>query len=58
MNREMGDRSFSDLLEAKLERGGKLADVTGQGVFEPGTHEDLEEEVGRLGDGALDRFTE
>ena len=35
--REKGDRSFSELIEERLDRGGRLADVTGQNLFGVGT---------------------
>ncbi|SDF46894.1 antitoxin VapB family protein [Halorientalis regularis] len=43
LKREKGDRSFSEVIEARLEAGGKLADVTGQGIFESGTVDQIED---------------
>lgn len=56
LKREKGDRSFSEVIEERLDAGGRLADVTGQGIFEPGTHEAVTEEIGRLSDGTLERL--
>jgi predicted CopG family antitoxin len=56
LEREKGDRSFSEVIEEKLESGGQLADVAGQGIFEPGTIDAVEEEIGRLSDGTMDRL--
>ncbi|WP_136718015.1 antitoxin VapB family protein [Halorientalis salina] len=45
LKREKGDRSFSKVIEEQLESGGKLADVTGQKIFQPGTYEAVKDEV-------------
>ena len=56
LKREKGERSFSEVIEDRLESGGKLADVTGQEIFEEGTHEDVKDDIGRLSGGTLDRL--
>lgn len=56
LKREKGDRSFSEVIEEHLETGGKLADVTGQEIFEERTHERVKEDIGRLSEGTLDRL--
>jgi predicted CopG family antitoxin len=58
LKREKGDRSFSELIEERLDRSGQLADVTGQEIFEPGTYENVSEEISTLSDGTLDRMTD
>lgn len=58
LKREKGDRSFSELIEERLDRSGQLADVTGQGIFEPGTYEEVSEEIETLSGGTLDRVTD
>jgi len=55
LKREKGDRSFSEVIAAKLDSGGDIADVAGQEIFEPGTHEAVREEIERLSDGTLER---
>ncbi|ERH01554.1 MAG: hypothetical protein J07HN6_01108 [Halonotius sp. J07HN6] len=55
LKREKGDRSFSEVIAAKLESGGDIADVAGQGIFDPETHEAVREEIERLSDGTLER---
>jgi Uncharacterized ACR, COG1753. len=55
LKREKGDRSFSEVIAAKLDSGGQLADVTGQQVLDPGTYEEITDEIGRLSDGTLER---
>jgi predicted CopG family antitoxin len=37
LKREKGDRSFSEVIEEHLDRGGRLGDVTGQEIFGPET---------------------
>lgn len=56
LKREKGDRSFSEVIEAKLQRGGRLADVTGQGIFDAGTHEDVKGEIRQLSRGTAQRL--
>lgn len=34
LKREKGDRSFSETIRDKLDEGGKIADVAGQGMFD------------------------
>ena len=47
LKREKGNRSFSEVIEEKLDTGGQIADVTGQGILESGTYEEVSEEIGR-----------
>lgn len=58
LKREKGDRSFSEVIEDQLESGGKLADVTGQGIFEAGTYESVKDDISALSSGTLDRLDE
>jgi predicted CopG family antitoxin len=55
LKREKGDRSFSEVIAAKLETGGEISDVAGQQLFDPETHEAVSEEIERLSDGTLER---
>jgi len=55
LEREKGDRSFSEVIEDKLEDGGKLADVTGTGIFDPTTYETVKSDIERLSEGTLQR---
>ena len=55
LKREKGDRSFSEVIEAKLESGGRLSDVTGNGVLDPETMDEVDREIGRLRAGTIDR---
>ncbi|WP_299263685.1 antitoxin VapB family protein [Halorientalis sp.] len=56
LKREKGERSFSEVIEDRLESGGKLADVAGQRIFEEGTHEEVKDDIGQLSEGTLDRL--
>jgi predicted CopG family antitoxin len=55
LEREKGDRSFSEVIAAHLESGGKIADVSGQGILEAGTYEAVKDDIGSLSQGPLDR---
>jgi predicted CopG family antitoxin len=56
LKREKGDRSFSELIEERLERGGKLADVTGEGVLDRDTYDDVKDDIRELSDGTVTRL--
>ena len=56
LKREKGDRSFSEVIEAKLESGGRLSDVTGNGVLDPETMDEVDREIGRLSAGTIDHL--
>lgn len=58
LKREKGDKSFSELIAETLENGGKLADVTGQQVFDPETDDKVSEEIERLSEGTLTRLAD
>lgn len=58
LKREKGDQSFSELIEAHLERGGRLEDVTGQRIFDAETYEQVSEEISQLSEGTLERMTD
>ena len=55
LEREKGDRSFSEVIEAHIQSDGNLADVTGQGVFEPGTIDAEKDDIKGLSSATLDR---
>lgn len=56
LKREKGDRSFSELLEDRLETSGKLTDVTGQQIFDDDAYEAVKTDVRELSEGTLDRL--
>ena len=55
LKREKGDRSFSEVIEDRIESGGALADVAGQGIFEPGTYERVKDDIRALSEGTVGR---
>lgn len=56
LEREKGDRSFSDVIEEKLDDGNRPDDVSGQHIFELGTHEEVNTEIEELSQSTMDRF--
>ena len=58
LKREKGDRSFSEVIADKLDGGGEIADVTGQGIFDDEAPGDVADEIERLSEGTMDRVTD
>lgn len=58
LKREKGDRSFSDVIEEKLETGGRIADVTGMGVLDEAIYEAVTDDIERLSRGTETRLEE
>lgn len=58
LKREKGDRSFSDVIEEKLETGGRIADVTGTGVLDEAVYEAVADDIERLSRGTETRLEE
>jgi len=56
LKREKGDRSFSEVIRDSLEAGTRLADVTGAGVLDPETQEDVKSDIEELSQGTLSRL--
>ena len=56
LKREKGDRSFSEVIAAKLESGGRLMDVTGNRIFNDKTVEEIDREIARLSERTVDRL--
>jgi len=56
LKREKGDRSFSEVIADRLDDGNSIADVTGQGILEPDTYDEVADEIGRLSDGTRGRL--
>ena len=56
LKREKGDRSFSEVIQDTLEDGRKIADVTGTGVLDEETYDDVKADVERLSRGTLSRL--
>ncbi|ERH07318.1 MAG: hypothetical protein J07HN4v3_02957 [Halonotius sp. J07HN4] len=58
LKREKGDRSFSEIIDEKLDSGGKLADVSGQQVFNAETADRVTEKIESLSRGTVERITD
>jgi predicted CopG family antitoxin len=56
LEREKGDRSFSEVIADNLESGGRLADVTGTGVLDAETYEAVKDDIERLSEGTVRRM--
>ncbi|UWG48147.1 RHH/copG family antitoxin [Halanaeroarchaeum sp. HSR-CO] len=54
--REKGDRSFSEVIAAKLEAGGTLQEVTGQQILDESTYEAVTDDIARLSEGTAERL--
>ena len=52
---EKGNRSFSEVIEDYLEASRNLADVAGEGIFDPDTHEDVKADIRSLSEGTTER---
>ncbi len=55
LKRETGDRRFSEVIEASLGIHRSLAEVTGEGIFDVETHEEVKTVSRRLSGGTLER---
>jgi len=58
LKREKGDRSFSEVIDEKLDSGGTLAEVSGQQLFDPETADRVTEEIESLSRGTVERVTD
>ena len=56
LKREKGDRSFSDVIRDNLEKHRKLANVTGTGVLDRETHDEVKSDIEQLSRGTLTRL--
>ena len=56
LERETGERSFSDVIRDHLEEGRQLADVTGVGVLDRETYDEVNAEIGQLSRGTLENL--
>lgn len=56
LKREKGERSFSELIAERLDKGGRLADVTGQRILDREAAEEATSVIGRLSEGTMDRL--
>lgn len=53
LEREKGDRSFSEVIREYLEQRRQLADVTGTDILDHGTYGEVKDDVEALSQGTL-----
>lgn len=58
LKREKGDRSFSDVIRDHLDERRTLAEVSGRGVLDPETQEEVKADVRELSHGTVSRLDE
>lgn len=58
LKREKGDRSFSEVIEAHLETGGTLAEVSGQQIFDAHAATAVKDDITTLSEGTTERLDE
>ena len=58
LKREKGDRSFSEVNHGKPQRGGAVAEVSGQQVFDAETADRVNDEIESLSRGTVERITD
>jgi predicted CopG family antitoxin len=56
LKREKGDRSFSEVIEEKVEAGGRIEDVAGTGVLDEETYREVKEDIRELSQGTGERL--
>jgi predicted CopG family antitoxin len=56
LKREKGDRSFSEVIEEKVEAGGRITDVAGTGVLDEETYREVKEDIRELSQGTGERL--
>ena len=56
LKREKGDRSFSEVIEDRLEESARIADVAGQGILDAESVESVAADVEKLSEGTLNRL--
>ena len=56
LKREKGDRSFSEVIEEKVEAGGRIEDVVGTKVLDEETYRELKEDIRELSQGTGERL--
>ena len=56
LKREKGDRSFSEVIEEKVEAGGRIEDVVGTKVLDEETYREAKEDIRELSQGTGERL--
>ncbi len=58
LKREKGDKSFSEIIEEKIESGGKIIDVVGMEVLDKKTYRDIKDDIEEMSQGTSKRLDE
>lgn len=56
LKREKGERSFSEVIDDRLEESARIADVAGQGILDAESTESVSEDIEELSEGTLNRL--
>jgi len=56
LKREKGDRSFSEVIDDRLDESARIADVAGQGILDTESIESVSEDIEELSEGTLNRL--
>ena len=56
LKREKGDKSFSEVIEGKIEGGNKIEDVMGAGVLDKETYREVKDDIRELSQGTQQRL--
>lgn len=56
LKKEKKDKSFSEIIEEKLDSGGKIAEVTGSNILDPKTMKKVKEKVEKSSRGTVERI--
>lgn len=56
LKKEKEDKSFSEVIEEKLDSGGKIAEVTGSKILDRETMDKVKKEIERRSRGSLERM--
>lgn len=56
LKREKGNRSFSEVIEEKVEAGGRIEDAAGTGVLDEETYREVKEDIRELSQGTGERL--
>ncbi|MFB6208919.1 MAG: antitoxin VapB family protein [Candidatus Nanohaloarchaea archaeon] len=56
LKREKGEKSFSEVIEEKIDTGGKLKDVSGSNVLTRGTLDEVKEDLRKSSSGSIERI--
>jgi len=56
LKREKGDRSFSEVIDDRLDESARIADVAGQGILDTESIDSVSDDIEELSEGTLNRL--